>query len=81
VSREDLLRWRSAGREDLEDHLAPGHFGDPAVATDAEGTCIHLSARDGELACRIYSVRPQGCADFEVGGTECLATRRRGRRD
>jgi Fe-S-cluster containining protein len=81
VSREDLNRWRRADRKDLEDHLAPGHFGDPSVATDAAGTCVHLSTQGGHFACRIYAIRPQGCADFEVGGSECLATRRRGRRD
>ncbi len=82
VPAEDLARWRRTGREDLVAQLQPGHFGEMAFATDADGACVHLGVSDGDgsladaNACAIYEVRGTTCRDFERGSRQCLEFRR-----
>lgn len=76
IPPEDLVRWRSIGREDLARAIQPGHFGLEAFATHADGTCVHLGTPSEPNACRIYDVRGTTCREFERGSRQCLEFRR-----
>lgn len=76
VPAEDLLRWRRLGRDDLADAVQPGHFGEVAFATRADGACVHLGTPASPNACAIYEIRGTTCRDFERGGWQCLEFRR-----
>ncbi len=81
VEDSDLARWRNAGRVDLVESLVPGHFGQPAMPSDARGRCRYQGTPDSPAACSIYPDRPSVCAAVPAGGEECLAYRRRGGRE
>lgn len=80
IPAEDLVRWRSAGRDDIAEAVQPGHFGEVAFATRPDGSCVHLGTSDGTTAsvnaCRIYSDRGTTCRDFERGSRQCREFRR-----
>jgi Fe-S-cluster containining protein len=76
VPEADIVRWKRAGREDLVTQLQPGHFGEMAFATRADGSCVHLGTTSCAHACRIYEDRGTTCRDFEKGGWQCLEFRR-----
>ena len=76
VPAEDILRWRRSGREDLVAQLQPGHFGEMAFATRADGSCVHLGTPTSRHACSIYEDRGTTCRDFERGSPQCLEFRR-----
>jgi len=76
VPEADIVRWRRAGRDDLVTQLQPGHFGEKAFATRADGACVHLGTTGCAHACRIYEDRGTTCRDFERGGWQCLEFRR-----
>jgi Fe-S-cluster containining protein len=75
VPAEDLVRWRRIGRLDLVEKLVPGHFGEMAFASRADGSCVHLGT-DNPNACSIYEVRGTTCREFERGSRQCLEFRR-----
>lgn len=54
----------------------PGHFGELAFASRADGSCVHLGTRENRNACSIYDVRGTTCRDFEAGSAQCLEFRR-----
>lgn len=72
----DLLRWQRLGRDDLVHATQPGHFGERAFATTAEGACVHLGTEAQAHACRIYEQRGTTCREFEMGSWQCLEFRR-----
>jgi Fe-S-cluster containining protein len=76
VSAEDLLRFRRVGRPELAEQIVPGHFGDEAMATRADGACVHLGRPGLPHHCSIYEVRPNICGEFERGSWQCLEARR-----
>lgn len=76
VPAADLLRWRGIGREDLVRAVQPGHFGEAAFATRADGSCVHLGTPANVHACAIYEVRGTTCRDFERGSRQCHEFRR-----
>jgi Fe-S-cluster containining protein len=76
VPAEDLVRWKRAGRADLLVALVPGHFGELAFASTAEGACVHLGTPANKNACRIYEDRGTTCRDFEKGSWQCHEFRR-----
>lgn len=76
VPAEDLVRWRSIGRDDVAEQIQPGHFGEVAFATDAAGACVHLGTPASVNACAIYDIRGTTCRDFERGSRQCLEFRR-----
>ncbi len=44
---------------------------------DRRGRCVALKGTVGrKVSCSIYSVRPEGCVDFEPGSERCLEIRR-----
>jgi len=81
VVEEDLVRWRRANREDLEQSLVPGHFSLPGLDTRGDGRCIHQGTPESPLDCSIHAIRPNTCRDFAASSPECLAVRRRGGRE
>lgn len=76
VPAEDLVYWRRIGRDDLTRQLQPGHFGEQAFATRADGSCVHLGTPANENACAIYEIRGTTCREFERGSRQCLEFRR-----
>lgn len=76
VPASDILRWKRMGREDLIEQLQPGHFGEMAFATKADGSCVHLGTEELPHACRIYELRGTTCHEFEKGSWQCLEFRR-----
>src|SRR5262249_17780870 len=76
IPAEDLARWRRIGRPELAEAVQPGHFGEVAFATRADGSCVHLGTAASGNACRIYEVRGTTCRDFEKGSPQCLEFRR-----
>ncbi len=76
IPPEDLIRWKSIGREDIARAIQPGHFSMVAFATDAEGACVHLGTAQSPNACQIYEIRGTTCRDFEKGSPQCLEFRR-----
>jgi Fe-S-cluster containining protein len=76
VPAEDIVRWRRIGREDLIAQLQPGHFGERAFATHADGACVHLGTDENVNACAIYEDRGTTCREFERGSAQCLEFRR-----
>ncbi|MBN8611584.1 MAG: YkgJ family cysteine cluster protein [Deltaproteobacteria bacterium] len=76
VPAEDLVRWRRIGREDLIARLQPGHFGEQAFATTADGACVHLGTALSPNACAIYEIRGTTCREFERGSWQCREFRR-----
>ena len=76
VPAEDIVRWRRAGRDDLVAQLQPGHFGEMAFATRADGSCVHLGTSTSPHACAIYEDRGTTCRDFPRGSPQCLEFRR-----
>lgn len=76
VPAADLVRWRRIGREDIVAQLQPGHFGELAFATRADGACVHLGTAESVHACAIYEVRGTTCRDFERGSPQCHEFRR-----
>lgn len=76
IPEEDLLRWRSLGREDLVEKTQPGHFGLVAFATTPAGACVHLGTDESENACQIYAIRGTTCREFERGSWQCHEFRR-----
>ena len=60
-SRDDVSRWFGLhGSEKI-----PG----PVRQLTFECRCTKL---DGKGRCKIYSLRPRVCQDFEAGGSRCL---------
>ncbi len=76
IPPEDLVRWRSIGRDDLAEQVQPGHFGLVAFATDESGACVHLGTDESPNACQIYAIRGTTCREFEKGSEQCLEFRR-----
>lgn len=76
VNAEDLLRFKRSGRSDLAERIVPGHFGDEAMETRADGACVHLGRPGLPHHCSIYDLRPDICGAFERGGWQCLEARR-----
>lgn len=76
VPAEDLVRWRSLGRDDLVEQTQPGHFGERAFATRPDGSCVHLGTDESDNACRIYAIRGTTCRDFARGSRQCREFRR-----
>ena len=76
VPADDLVRWRRLGSEDIVAQLQPGHFGELAFATRADGACVHLGTAVSVNACAIYEVRGTTCRDFERGSPQCREFRR-----
>jgi Fe-S-cluster containining protein len=76
IPAEDLLRWRRLGRLDLVEQIQPGHFGEVAFATRADGSCVHLGTTESMNACAIYEIRGTTCREFERGSRQCLEFRR-----
>jgi Fe-S-cluster containining protein len=72
----DLVRWRRIGRDDVARAIQPGHFGEVAFATRADGSCVHLGTKESSNACRIYEIRGTTCREFERGSAQCLEFRR-----
>lgn len=70
------MRWRRLGREDLVARIQPGHFGEVAFATRADGSCVHLGTDASANACAIYAIRGTTCREFAVGSPQCLEFRR-----
>jgi Fe-S-cluster containining protein len=75
------VRWRRAGRDELERSLVPGHFSLQGLDVRADGRCIHQGTSESPLDCSIHAIRPNTCRDFAAGSNECLAVRRRGGRE
>ena len=75
VPAEDLVRWRRIGRAELAEAIQPGHFGEVAFATRADGSCVHLGTAASVNACAIYDVRGTTCREFERGSRQCLEFR------
>jgi Fe-S-cluster containining protein len=76
VPASDLVRWRAIGRDDVARAIQPGHFGEVAFATRADGSCVHLGAEASPNECRIYEIRGTTCRDFERGSAQCHEFRR-----
>lgn len=76
ITEQDLLRFRDSGRPELAEQRAPGHFSQDAIATHADGSCVHLGQPDKPNHCSIYEIRPSICGEFAVGCPQCLAARR-----
>lgn len=76
VPAEDLVYWRRIGRPELAEQLQPGHFGEQAFATRADGSCVHLGTAEQANACAIYEVRGTTCREFEKGSPQCREFRR-----
>lgn len=76
VTQEDIERWRQTGREDLIARLVPGHFGEMAFETTAEGACVHLGTDKSAELCSIYPDRATVCRTFERGSRQCREFRR-----
>ncbi|HMJ11405.1 MAG TPA: YkgJ family cysteine cluster protein [Polyangiaceae bacterium] len=76
VPAEDIVRWRRAGRHDLIDRLAPGHFSELAFESRSDGSCVHLGTAQSPNDCGIYADRGTTCRDFEAGSWQCLEFRR-----
>jgi Fe-S-cluster containining protein len=76
VSERDLVRFRDAGRPELAEQIAPGHFSEHSMALDAAGACVHLGQPGKPNHCSIYEIRPDICGEFAVGCPQCLAARR-----
>lgn len=75
ISPESLLRWRRAGRLDLLENLAPGHFSEPAFPVGPDGACIYQN-RGADRSCTIYELRADSCRSLQVGDPDCRAARR-----
>lgn len=73
---EDIVRWKRIGREDIAQKLQPGHFGEQAFATHADGSCVHLGTDASPHACQIYEDRGTTCREFEKGSRQCHEFRR-----
>ncbi len=71
LEKEDLARWREAGREDLLDakYLRARKR---KLKLLPSGACVHLGAGN---ACGIYEVRPDNCRAFPAGSECCLFAR------
>ncbi len=76
VSAADLVRFKRAGRPELALRIVPGHFGEEAMETRADGACVHLGRPGLPHHCSIYDVRPDICGEFERGSWQCLEARR-----
>ncbi len=76
VPAQDLVRWRSAGRQDLIDGLVEGHFSELAFPSRADGACLHLGTELSPHACSIYAERGTTCREFEKGSPQCHSYRR-----
>lgn len=76
IPPEDLVRWRSIGRDDLAAAVQPGHFGMVAFATREDGSCVHLGTDVSPHACQIYEDRGTTCREFAKGSPQCLEFRR-----
>jgi Fe-S-cluster containining protein len=76
VPAEDLVRWKRQGRADLLATLVPGHFGELAFESTADGACVHLGTTENANACRIYEDRGTTCHEFERGSWQCREFRR-----
>ena len=80
LTPEDLLLWKRAGRADLAERTAQGHFGLLAFPTTPAGECVHLTSPDGRSICAIYELRAEVCREFQAGSWQCLEFRRDQRR-
>lgn len=78
---EDLVRFRTAGREDLALATVPGHFGLDALPSHEDGQCMYQGSTESHTDCSIYDIRPSACRRFKKGSAECLSARQHGRRD
>lgn len=76
IPEDDLVRWRSLGREDLVEATQEGHFGLRAFATREDGSCVHLGTKTSPHACQIYEIRGTTCRDFAKGSWQCHEFRR-----
>lgn len=76
LTADDLLAWQRAGRADLAERTAPGHFGLRAFPTTPEGACVHLTTPGDRTLCAIYEVRAEVCREFQAGSWQCLEFRR-----
>ena len=76
VPAADLVRWRRLGRDDIAAAVQPGHFGEVAFATRADGSCVHLGTDASPNACGIYEIRGTTCVEFEKGSWQCREFRR-----
>ena len=76
VPAADIVRWRRAGRADVADALVPGHFGEMAFPSRADGSCLHLGTPENPNDCSIYAIRGTTCREFEAGSWQCLEFRR-----
>ncbi len=75
VPAEDIVRWKRIGRADIAEKIQPGHFGELAFATRADGSCVHLGTPQSPHACQIYDIRGSTCRAFEKGSWQCLEFR------
>jgi hypothetical protein len=70
LTREDLARWRKAGREELAgEAYVTGRRRRLRVL--AHGDCVLLTGN----ACGEYALRPDNCRAFPAGSEGCLAAR------
>jgi Fe-S-cluster containining protein len=75
VIEEDVERWRAEGRDDILEHLEPGHFEQLSLCMP-DGKCVHHGTGEGPHHCAIYPTRPKTCRDFAVGCPACHIARR-----
>lgn len=70
LTREDLARWREAGRAELlGEAYVTGRRRRLRVLSN--GDCVHLTGN----TCREYALRPDNCRAFPAGSEGCLAAR------
>jgi Fe-S-cluster containining protein len=81
VNATDLVRWKRNGRRDLLAALVPGHFGQPALPAQHDGSCRYLGTPHSPLDCSIYDDRGSACRAVEPGSPQCRQYRRSARMD
>jgi Fe-S-cluster containining protein len=74
LSKEDLARWKAAGRQDLagRSYVKRARDGKVTLRFAESGRCQHLLA---DRRCGIYELRPDNCRAFVVGSEACLSAR------
>jgi hypothetical protein len=71
LTREDLARWRDAGRAELTGAAYVTPSRPRSLRLLPHGDCVFLA---GNL-CGVYALRPDNCRAFPAGSEGCLAAR------
>jgi uncharacterized protein len=74
LGKEDLARWKAAGRHDLagRGYVKRARDGKVTLRFAESGRCQHLQS---DRRCGIYELRPDNCRAFVVGSEACLSAR------